>query len=130
MVRPSLHLRGKPLLDVDGAAVGRIADTWPLDGSGEADYAVVQMGRFSRPRLVPLRPSRHSEDGLQVPYTRLEIDDAPLLDLSGHYDPAGLAHAYWQQLTDAEALGYDAVARERINRRAAPREPYPLVYAT
>ena len=129
MYRPTIRLRGHRLLDVHGTAVGRVADTWPLDGSGEPTFVVVHMGRFARPRLVPLHPSRTGEDTLQVPFTRFEIDDAPLLEDDRHYDKEGVARCYWTQLTDAEALGYDAVARERLARIATRAEPYPLVYS-
>ena len=89
---------GLLLVDIDEETIGRIDGTWPLDGSGEPEFAIVRTGRFGQSRLVPLAAVRIVDGLLQVPYTRLEVDDAPQIEL-GRYllEQVDRARAYYMQ---------------------------------
>jgi len=89
---------GLLLVDLDEQTIGRIDGTWPLDGSGEPEFAIVRTRRFGQSRLVPLGAARIVDGLLQVPYTRLEIDDAPNLEI-GRYllEQVDRARAYYVQ---------------------------------
>ena len=39
-------LMGRRIFDVTGERVGRVVETWPYDGGGEVEMAVVRMQRL------------------------------------------------------------------------------------
>lgn len=73
-----LEPEGEPLLDVAGERVGRI-DTVYVDPQTDApQWAVVSTGIFgARRAVVPLEEARQVIGGVQVPYQRAAIRDAP-----------------------------------------------------
>jgi hypothetical protein len=94
--------RGREVLGPDGEHVGVVADVWPLDGGGEPELVLVQVGRrFRRERYLPLDGRAHLRDGaLHVPWRRSELDDAPRADDRRWGDPAQLALSYWRDSAD------------------------------
>jgi hypothetical protein len=89
-------VRGCAVLDRDGTLVGKVTDTWPEDGGGVPELALVAVGnRFPRSRYVPLADARLAGDFLVVPMTRGEIDEAPSADDRRWGHPADLARSYW-----------------------------------
>jgi hypothetical protein len=88
-------LLGMVVLDLQGAPVGRVQDTYPADGSCP-EFAVVRLGRFGERVLVALDLVKDVEGALQLPYTRAEIEDAPSPESARYEDDrVSLARAYW-----------------------------------
>jgi hypothetical protein len=88
-------LLGLTVFDLDGSPAGYVVDTYPCDGSSP-EFALVRAGRFAEKVLVPLGDVWPTEEGLQVPYTRAEIEDAPLADSARYHDErVSRARAYW-----------------------------------
>lgn len=103
---------GLLLVDSLEDSLGRVDGTWPLDGGGEPEFAIVRTGRFGEARLIPLGNARIVDGLLQVPFTKAEVEDAPSLD-TGRYlrDQVDEARAYWTLGSDYNRLGYDRAAR-------------------
>lgn len=109
--------RGVQVLDSDSRVVGRVEGTWPDDGGGEPDFAVVRIRRFGgEHKLLPVRAARFSEAAVQVPYSATHIDDAPSFDPDRRgYDQAARARSFWGEHADDDAgrLGYERLAALR-----------------
>ena len=87
---------GQLLVDCYDDAIGRIDGTWPLDGGGEIEFAMVRIGRFGESRLVPLADAEVVDGLLQVPYTRREVEDGPTLELGRYlYEQVDRTRAYY-----------------------------------
>ena len=88
-------LLGQTVLDLTGSPAGQIIDTYPCDGSSP-EFAVVRLGRFGEKVLVALEAASLRQDGLQVPYTRSEIADAPSTEAARYqHERVSIARAYW-----------------------------------
>lgn len=84
------------VIDLDGAEVGYVVDTWPLDGGGEPELVLVAVGvKFPRPRYLPLRDAEIVGECLHIPYTLLEVEEAPAADDKRWGDPGDVARSYW-----------------------------------
>jgi sporulation protein YlmC with PRC-barrel domain len=94
---------GRELIDRDGHLVGKVADTWPTDGGGEPEMLLIKMGQFSLRRYVPIQGVELSDDDRQIriPWSRLEVDDAPDAEDIRWGDPGAVARAHWM-LTSAD----------------------------
>lgn len=94
--------RGCGVVDAAGEEVGTVADVWPADGGGEAELALVNLGRrFPRRRYVPLDDRTELVDReLRVPWSRAQIDHAPSAEDQRWGDPAHVALAYWRESAD------------------------------
>src|SRR5688572_26476847 len=96
-------LLGLTVLDLDGSLAGYVVDTYPCDGSSP-EFALIRAGRFAEKVLVPLSGVVPTEEGLQVPYTRAEIEDAPSWDSARYQDErVSRAQAYWS-MQDGERV--------------------------
>ena len=74
-------LHGQDVYDRDGNRIGAIGHLWSAGAQGEADWASVRTGFFGlKETLIPLAGARPHAEGLQVPYTRDEIKEAPHVD--------------------------------------------------
>ncbi len=88
-------LLGLTVLDLTGSAAGQVVDTHPCDGSSP-EFAVVRLGRFGQKVLVAVDAAVRLEHGLQVPYTRHEIEDAPSTESARYlHERVSIARAYW-----------------------------------
>jgi sporulation protein YlmC with PRC-barrel domain len=76
-----LGWRGRTVLDRDGQEIGKLGDIY-LDGETERPaFAGVRTGLFGRNEsIVPLADAAEVEDGVQVPYEKAAVEDAPRLD--------------------------------------------------
>ena len=91
---------GLELLDLRGVSAGLIVDTYPSDGSSP-EFAVVRLGRFGEKVLVSLAQVSPAVDGIQVPYSRAEIEDAPSTESARYqYERVSIARAYWSMQGD------------------------------
>jgi uncharacterized protein YrrD len=74
----SAHLKGQPLVSVDGETVGTIDDVYVDPGTGEPEFLEVKAGRF-RPKVhfVPVTRMSVEDDAVRVPYEKAKIAAAP-----------------------------------------------------
>jgi hypothetical protein len=74
-------LRGADVLDRQGEKIGRLGQLY-TDPAGQPAWATVQTGWFGlRESLVPLYGAQWTTEGLQVPYDKETIKDAPNVDV-------------------------------------------------
>ena len=89
-------MAGHDVVDREGTFIGTVADTFPLDGGGEIELLLVNVGRrFPRRRYLPAGDI-HVKDGVvRMPMLRAEIEDCPCAEDRRWGDPADLARGYW-----------------------------------
>jgi hypothetical protein len=93
---PTTGLLGHLLVDRLGEAVGRVDGTWPLDGSGVPEFALVRAGRFGERRLVPLDQALFLEGLVWVPHTRRVIEDGVTVEPGRYlYEQVDRARTYY-----------------------------------
>jgi hypothetical protein len=95
-VRRRSVLLGLTVSDREGGEIGTVVDTWPFDGGGEPELAVLRLGRMGDRRMVPVAELRRFGGGLRLPYERWQVEDSPRLS-EGRYgaeDPYR-AQSYW-----------------------------------
>ncbi|GIJ51841.1 hypothetical protein Val02_87270 [Virgisporangium aliadipatigenens] len=74
-------LRGADVLDRQGEKIGRLGQLY-TDPAGQPAWATVQTGWFGlRESLVPLYGAQWTTEGLQVPYDKETVKDAPNVDV-------------------------------------------------
>jgi uncharacterized protein (TIGR02271 family) len=87
--------RKLPLIDTDGAKVGTIGDVYLDTETGQPEWALVDTGLLgTKSSFVPLTQAREVDQGLQVPYTKAQIKDAPGPAASGELAPEDEARLY------------------------------------
>ena len=91
---------GRDVHDRQGERIGRVAETWPLDGGSQPEMLLVRLDRFARVRWVPAEDARHLNEHLFIPYSRMEVEDAPDGDDHRWGRPADIARAHWQHAGD------------------------------
>jgi PRC-barrel domain protein len=76
------------IVDRDGGTVGSIGEFYLDRESRYPTWALVNIGLFgARQIFVPLLDATEISDGLQVPYEKGHIKDAPRIDLHGELTP-------------------------------------------
>jgi hypothetical protein len=84
------------VVDREGAFVGTVRDSVPLDGGGEIELLMIDVGRrFARRRYVPAGGVRREGENVRLPVLRAEIEDAPCAEDRRWGDPVGIARGYW-----------------------------------
>jgi hypothetical protein len=77
------------VVDRGGATVGTISEFYLDRETGQPTWALVNTGLFgTKHTFVPLLQAIELRDGLQVPYEKGHIKDAPRIDLDGELTPA------------------------------------------
>lgn len=91
-------LLGLTVSDWQGEALGRVIDTWPFDGGGEPELAVVRMGRLGQRRMVPVDALQQFGGELRLPYARWQVEDSPPYGEDRHTidDDPHCAASYWR----------------------------------
>ena len=91
-------LLGLTVSDYQGYVLGRVIDTWPFDGGGEPELAVVRMGRIGQRRLVPVDALEQLGGELRLPYARWQVEDSPPFGENRHTidDDPHCAASYWR----------------------------------
>jgi len=103
------HWRTLLIVDRDGGTVGSISEFYLDRETRYPTWALVNIGLFgARQMFVPLLHASEISDGLQVPYEKGQIKDAPRIDLHGELTP------------DEEATLF---AHYGIDYQPAPAEP-------
>lgn len=87
---------GLGVLDCSGEEIGEVVDTWPDDGGWEVELIVVRMQRFGERRMLPVGDVTVWGGWLQVPFTKVQIEDAPAPEGGVHgADDPYRAISYW-----------------------------------
>jgi hypothetical protein len=91
-------LLGLTVSDWQGDVLGRVIDTWPFDGGGEPELAVIRMGRLGQRRMVPVDALQLFGGGLCLPYARWQVEDSPSYGENRHTvdDDPHFAASYWR----------------------------------
>jgi hypothetical protein len=91
------NLLGFRVLDCEGEEIGRVVDTWPDDGGWEVELVVIRLLRFGERRMLPVDDVVAWGGLLRAPYTRVQIEDAPVVEGGKHRaDDPYRALAYWR----------------------------------
>jgi hypothetical protein len=98
---------GHTVCDWSGEELGRIVDTWPFDGGGEPELAVVRMGRLGARRMVPVDALIALGGTLRLPYARWQVEDSPPFGENRHTldDDPHCAASYWRWEEPVDSLG-------------------------
>jgi hypothetical protein len=96
MQRRRSVLLGLVVSDHEGGELGTVVDTYPFDGGGEPELAVLRLGRIGERRMVPVSELKVVGRQVRLPYARWQVEDAPALgdERYGADDPY-LAKSYW-----------------------------------
>ena len=127
------QLIGLTAVDRNDAKVGRIADVYADDTTGQPEWLAVETGFFgTKLNFVPLTGAEVYGDTVYIGYDRDLIKDAPRIDAEGHLEPdeeSALYAHYGINGGDGTGTrggdGYDvsgpsSVSRPAPGRRAAP----------
>ncbi len=89
-------VNGHEVVDREGTFVGTVADTYPLDGGGEIELLLVNVGRrFPRRRYVPADRIRIEDSVVHLPLLRTDIEDCPSAEDRRWAPPDDVARGYW-----------------------------------
>ncbi len=95
--------RGQELLDNDGEKVGTIEEIYLDTDTDQPEWALVKTGLFGgKGTFVPLAQANPSGDGVQVPFEKAHVKDAPNIDPDGQ-----LSRSEERTLYEHYGLGYD-----------------------
>jgi len=99
-------LLGLVVHDWQGEALGRVLDTWPFDGGGEPELAVVRLGRLGQRRMVPVESMEFVGGQLRLPFERWQVEDSPPFGEDRHTmdDDPHCAASYWRWEEPAGSL--------------------------
>ena len=76
--------RGEQAHGRDGEKLGTIADIYLDRDTGEPEWAAIKTGLFgTKVSFAPLAEATHSGDGVQLPYTKDQLKDAPNAEADG-----------------------------------------------
>jgi uncharacterized protein (TIGR02271 family) len=95
--------RGQSLLDSDGEKIGTIEEIYLDTDTEQPEWALVKTGMFGgKGTFVPLQQANPSGDGVQVPFEKAHVKDAPGIEPDGE-----LSRSEERTLYEHYGLGYD-----------------------
>ena len=95
--------RGQELLDNDGEKIGKIEEIYLDTDTDQPEWALVKTGLFGgKGTFVPLAQANPTGDGVQVPFEKDHVKDAPNIDPDGE-----LSRSEERTLYEHYGLGYD-----------------------
>ena len=95
--------RGQELLDNDGEKIGSIEEIYLDTDTDRPEWALVKTGLFGgKGTFVPLQQANPTPGGVQVPFEKGHVKDAPNVDPDGQ-----LSRAEERRLYEHYGLGYD-----------------------
>ena len=98
-----LEWRGQELLDNDGEKIGKIEEIYLDTETDQPEWALVKTGLFGgKGTFVPLQQANPTGDGVQVPFEKSHVKDAPNIDPDGE-----LSRSEEKTLYEHYGLGYD-----------------------
>ena len=78
------QLEGRPVVGPDGQKIGTVADVYFDKDTRQPEWALVTTGMFgTKHSFVPITSASTTSEGLQVPFTKDQVKDAPRLDDDG-----------------------------------------------
>jgi uncharacterized protein (TIGR02271 family) len=78
------QLEGRPVVGSDGQKIGTVADVYFDKDTRQPEWALVTTGMFgTKHSFVPITSASTTSEGLQVPFTKDQVKDAPRLDDDG-----------------------------------------------
>jgi sporulation protein YlmC with PRC-barrel domain len=128
------NLLGFRVLDCHGEEIGQVVDTWPDDGGWEVELVVIRLQRFGERRMLPAEEVVAWGGVLRVPYSRTQIEDAPIVEGGIHrVEDPWRALAYWR----FEEHGKTAIVTPPwrrssgffVTERPSPTSPSPTTTA-
>ena len=89
---------GLRIIDWQGEELGTVIDTWPFDGGGEPELALVRLTRLGGRRMVPVAGLLRVGSTGRLPYERWQVDDSPRCGEDRHAvaDDPWRALSYWR----------------------------------
>jgi uncharacterized protein (TIGR02271 family) len=94
--------KGQTLLDTDGDKIGTIDEIYIDSKTEQPEWALVKTGLFGgKGTFVPLNQANATGDGVQVPYEKSHVKDAPNIEADGE-----LSHSEERTLYDHYSLDY------------------------
>jgi uncharacterized protein (TIGR02271 family) len=117
--------RGEHAHTRDGEKLGTIADIYLDRDTGEPEWAAIKTGLFgTNVSFAPLAEATHSGDGVQLPYTKDQLKDAPNAEADGELsqeEEAALYRHYGLDYSQAPSdsglpTGHDATDRDATGR--------------
>ncbi len=95
--------RGQELLGNDGEKIGTIEEIYLDTDTDQPEWALVKTGLFGgKGTFVPLAQANPTGDGVQVPFEKGHVKDAPNIDPDGQ-----LSRSEERTLYEHYGLGYD-----------------------
>jgi uncharacterized protein (TIGR02271 family) len=99
-----LSWRGQTLIDNDGDKVGKVEEIYLDQQTSEPEWAVVTTGLFgTKQTFIPIHDATATGDGVQVPFAKSQIQDAPRIDPDGalsHEEEGELYRHYGRDHSD------------------------------
>jgi hypothetical protein len=90
-------LLGREIVDPHSMLVGTVVDTYPFDGGGEIELAVVRLRHLGERRMLPVTDIAREGDRLRAAFTRGQVEDSPRLTDGRHaIDDPERAKAHWR----------------------------------
>ena len=78
------QLEGRPVIGADGQKIGTVTDVYFDKDTRQPEWALVTTGLFgTKHSFVPITSASTTSEGLQVPFTKDQVKDAPRLDDDG-----------------------------------------------
>jgi stress response protein YsnF len=118
-----LGWRGSTVVDRDGEKIGTFEELY-LDQADRPAWAAVKTGLFGmKQTFVPLSEAEPVEQGLQVPFDKEQVKDAPNVDPDTHLSDEEEERLYRHYGLDSAGTAPDTredVAREREAVRSGP----------
>jgi uncharacterized protein (TIGR02271 family) len=123
--------RGQQAHGRDGEKLGTIADIYLDRDTGEPEWAAIKTGLFgTKVSFAPLAEATHSGDGVQLPYTKDQLKDAPDAEADGELsqeEEAALYRHYGLDYSEAPSdsglpTGHDATDRDVTDGDLTDRE--------
>ena len=119
------NLLGLSVHDCHGEEIGKVVDTWPSDGGWDVELVVVRLPRFGERRMLPAAEVHPFGVHLRVPYSRVQVDDAPEVEGGRHgADDPWRSLAYWM-FEEPPRPGTLRAPWRRSSGSSATEKPFP-----
>jgi uncharacterized protein (TIGR02271 family) len=119
--------QGQQATGSDGEKLGTIADIYLDRDTGEPEWAAIKTGLFgTKVTFAPLAEATRSGDGVQLPYTKDQIKDAPNAEADGELsqdEEAALYRHYGLDYSEAPSDSGLAAGLETTDRETTGRGP-------
>ena len=103
-------LSGANVIDRDGDKIGTVGSVYVSDETGQPSFVTVKTGLFgTKETFVPVDQAHETADGLQVPFEKAFVKDAPNVDADGHITEAEEDEIYRYYAGHTTAAGRDGV---------------------